>query len=113
MLRGIDNRTATPSRRTTLEVGVSYETDLKHAQQVLIDALRDVDEIEGSPEPTAFVEEFGDSTINFAVRFWHGAETPQMWRARSAGAIAIKSALDAAGIEMAYPQRTVWLKRGR
>lgn len=113
MLRGLDNRTATPSRRTTLAVGVSYKTDLERAQRVLVDALRGVDAIEGSPEPTAFVEEFGDSTINFAVRFWHGAETPQMWRARSAGAIAIKSALDDAGIEMSYPQRTVWLKRGR
>ena len=113
MLRGIDNRTATPTRRTTLAVGVSYDTDLERAQGVLVTALKDVDEIEQSPAPQAFVEEFGDSTIRFAVRFWHGAETPAMWRARSAAAIAIKSALDDAGIEMAFPQRTVWLKRGR
>ena len=104
---------ATPTRRTTLVVGVAYDTDLERAQRVLVDALGDIEVIAGSPEPTAFVEEFGESTINFAVRFWHGAETPQMWRARSAGAIAIKSALDDAGIEMSYPQRTVWLKRGR
>ncbi len=112
MLRGIDNRTATPTRRTTLAVGVAYDTDLERAQRVLVDALRDVEEVEGSPEPTAFVEEFGESTVNFAVRFWHGPETPDMWRARSAAAIAIKSALDAAGIEMAFPQRTVWIQQG-
>ena len=32
-----------------------------------------------------------------------------MWRARSAAAIEIKKALDAAGIEIAVPQRTVRL----
>ncbi|MGB2851062.1 MAG: mechanosensitive ion channel family protein [Solirubrobacterales bacterium] len=110
MLRGIDNRTVTPTRRTTLTVGVAYDTDLKRAQRVLVDALGEVEEVEGLPEPTAFVEEFGESTINFAVRFWHGAETPAMWRARSAAAIAIKDALDAAEIEIAFPQRTVWIQ---
>lgn len=112
MLRGIDNRTVTPTRRTTLTVGVAHDTDLKRAQRVLVDALGEVEEVEGLPEPTAFVEEFGESTINFAVRFWHGAETPAMWRARSAAAIAIKDALDAAEIEMAFPQRTVWVQNG-
>lgn len=112
MLRGIDNRTVTPTRRTTLTVGVAYDTDLKRAQRVLVDALGEVEEVESMPEPTAFVEEFGESTINFAVRFWHEAETPSMWRARSAAAIAIKEALDAAEIEMAFPQRTVWIQNG-
>ncbi len=112
MLRGIDNRTVTPTGRTTLTVGVAYDTDLKRAQRMLVDALGEVEEVEGAPEPTAFVEEFGESTINFAVRFWHEAETPEMWRARSAAAIAIKEALDAAEIEMAFPQRTVWIQNG-
>jgi small-conductance mechanosensitive channel len=49
--------------------------------------------------------------IDFAVRFWHGATTPEMWRARSAAAMAIKSALETAGIEMAFPQRTVRVRR--
>jgi small conductance mechanosensitive channel len=110
MLRGIDNRTLTPTRRTTLNVGVAYDTDLEAAQRVLLDVLRNVDEIEPTPEPTAFVERFAESSIDFAVRFWHRAETPEMWRARSAAAMAIKSALDAAGIEIAFPQRTVRLR---
>lgn len=113
MLRGIDNRTLTPTRRTTLNVGVAYDTDLERAQAVLLDALRDVEGVERTPEPTAYVERFGESTIDFAVRFWHGAETPQMWRVRSASAIAIKAALDSAGIEIAFPQRTVHLVEGR
>ncbi len=111
MLRGIDNRTATPTRRTTLTIGVAYDTDLERAQRVLVDALREVEGLEPSPAPTAFVEEFGESTINFAVRFWHDSETPAMWRARSAAAMAIKAALDAAEIEMAFPQRALWIKK--
>jgi small-conductance mechanosensitive channel len=111
MLRGIDNRTLTPTRRTTLTVGVAYDTDLERAQQVLLEALSDVEGVESAPAPTAFVEAFAESTIDFAVRFWHGAATPDMWRARSAAAMAIKSALDTAGIEMAFPQRTVRIRR--
>jgi len=110
MLRGIDNRTLTPTRRTTLTVGVAYDTDLERAQRVLVDALREVEGIEPEPEPTAFVEQFGESTIDFAVRFWHGSETPEMWRARSAAAMAIKRSLDAADIEIAFPQRTVRMR---
>jgi len=111
MLRGIDNRTLTPTRRTTLAVGVAYDTDLERAQAILVDAVLGAEDVEAEPKPTAFVEAFNESTIDFAVRFWHGAGTPDMWRARSAAAIAIKKALDDAGIEMAFPQRTVWLKR--
>lgn len=111
LLRGIDNRTLTPTRRTTLAVGVAYDTDLERAQGILVDAALGAEGVLGKPKPTAFVEAFNESTIDFAVRFWHGAPTPDMWRARSAVAIEIKKALDEAGIELAFPQRTVWLKR--
>ena len=111
MLRGIDNRTTTPIRRTALTVGVAYDADLEHAQRILVVALRGVKEVEPEPEPEALVEEFGDSAINFAVRFWHGAENEEMWSARSAAAIAIKRALDEAAIDISFPQVEVSLRR--
>jgi small-conductance mechanosensitive channel len=112
MLRGIDNLTATPVRRTTLRVGVAYETDLERAQRVLVDAVRGVEEVDSSKDPEALVEKLGPTGVTFAVRFWHGAATSEMWRARSASAIAIKSALEGAGIEAPTPHQTVWIQQG-
>lgn len=108
----ITNWTRTPNRRTTLQVGVAYDTDLAEAQRVLIGSLGQLEEVEKKPAPEAFVYEFGDSSINFAVHFWHGAKIKQMWRARDAAAQAIKRGLDEAGITIPFPQRTLWFGPG-
>ncbi|MGI8726593.1 MAG: mechanosensitive ion channel family protein [Solirubrobacterales bacterium] len=104
----IVNWTKTPTRRTVLPVGVAYDTDLAEAQRVIVEAVSEIEEIEDHPEVQAFVEEFGDSSINFAVRFWHGATIVEAWRARDKAAQAIKVAFDDAGITIPFPQATLW-----
>lgn len=108
----ITNWTATPTRRTTLNIGVAYEDDLQGAQRAIIAAVGSVPEIETEPAPEAFVFEFGDNSVNFAVRYWHHAPVIDMWRARDAVAQAIKRALDDAGYTMPFPQRTLWFGPG-
>ena len=61
----------------------------------------------GQPPVEAWVTEFGDSTINVAVRFWHASDMPSFWRVRDAVAQDAKKALDAAGITIAFPQRVL------
>jgi small-conductance mechanosensitive channel len=112
MLRGIQNLTATPLRRTTLRVGVAYETDLEGAQRVLVDAVSGVEEVDSSRDAKALVEKLGPTGVTFAVRFWHGPSTEDMWNARSASAIAIKSALEDAGIQAPTPHQAVWIQQG-
>jgi small-conductance mechanosensitive channel len=112
MLRGIDNLSAEPVRRTTLRVGVAYETDLERAQRLLVDAVRGVEEVDSSKDPEALVEKLGPTGVTFAVRFWHGAATSEMWSARSASAIAVKSALEEAGIKAPTLEQVVWLRQG-
>ena len=115
MLRGIDNLTATSVRRTTLTVEVAYDTDLERAQRVLVDAVRAVEEVDSSRDPEALVKKLDAGAIGgvtIAVRFWHGAETSDMWRARSASAIVIKSALEEAGIEAPTLEQVMWLRQG-
>lgn len=104
----IVNWTKTPTRRTVLSVGVAYDTDLAEAQRVMVEAVSEIDEVEDHPEVQAFVEEFDDSSINFAVRFWHGATIVEAWRARDKAAQAIKRAFDENGITIPFPQATLW-----
>ncbi len=108
----IVNYTRTPHSRTTLTVGLAYATNLEPARQILIAACTGVAGVQASPVPEAWVEEFADSTINVAVRYWHSAQIAETWRVRSEVAIAIKTALDEAGITIAFPQRTLWFGPG-
>ncbi|MGY2002525.1 mechanosensitive ion channel family protein [Blastococcus sp. SYSU DS1024] len=108
----IVNYTQTPVSRTSLTVGLPYDADLERAQQVLLQACRDTDEVQPSPPPEVWVEEFADSSINVAVRYWHPADIASRWRVRSAVAISLKAALDAAGISIPFPQRVLWFPEG-
>lgn len=109
----IVNYTVRGKRRTTLDIGVSYDADLGRAREVLEKAARTVDGVLAKPSPEALVEEFGDSSINFAVRFWHAPDIATVWRVRSEVAMAAKQALDGAGLEIPFPQRVVHLPSGR
>ncbi len=103
----IVNYTVRGRRRTTLEVSVAYRTDLAKARAVLERAVRSVDGVLAKPSPEALVESFGESGINFAVRYWHAPDIVTVWRVRSLVAMAVKRALDDAGIEIPFPQRVV------
>ena len=108
--RPIVNLTSTGARRTTLEIGVAYATDLDVALRTIHRVLHSTDSVLGDPTPEALVSEFGDNAITVAARFWHEPTIHGMWQARNDVALATKRELDAAGIEIAFPQRVVWLR---
>jgi small conductance mechanosensitive channel len=108
----IVNQTATPTRRTVLPIGVAYGTDLRRAQEVILAAVSIVDGVLGTPAPQAWVTEFGESSIDFDVRFWHGSDIATVFRVRSDVAMAVKAAFDREGIEIPFPQRVVTMVPG-
>ncbi len=108
----ITNWTKTPTRRTALEVGVAYDTDLGRAKEILIEALLGCEGVLSEPPPSALVYEFGESAINLSVRFWHEASIEQMWLTRDHAALATKRALDEHGMAIPFPQRTLSLASG-
>ncbi|OWY60433.1 hypothetical protein B7486_69210, partial [cyanobacterium TDX16] len=67
----IVNLTRNGVRRTTLEIGVDYDTDLEHAREVMLEAAAATAEVRADPAPEAQVMAFGDSSIVIALRFWH------------------------------------------
>ncbi|MGI8793940.1 MAG: mechanosensitive ion channel family protein [Acidimicrobiales bacterium] len=104
---GIVNHTVNGSRRSTLTIGVAYSTDLRHAQQLLVDAASAVAGVRQIPPVEAWVEEFADSSINFALRYWHNPDRATLWKVRSDVAIAVKTIFDANGVTIPFPQRVV------
>ena len=104
----IVNYTRTPLNRTELLVGVAYDTDLALARDVLLRAVTSAPEVAGEPPAEVWAYEFADSAITFAVRYWHPSDIATRWRVRSAVAVDAKRALDAAGVTIPFPQRTLW-----
>ncbi len=103
----IVNHTTLGRRRTTLDVSVAYDTDLEATRFVLLEAVAKVEGVLERPPPEVWVEEFADSGIGVAVRFWHAPDIATLWRVRSEVAVVVKRSLAAAGVEIPFPQRVL------
>lgn len=106
------NYTRRGSRRTNLTVGIDYRADLATAKSVILGAVKDVDGVLGQPPPEAYVYEFGDSSVNIMIQYWHRPQIAELWQTRDAVVLAVKSALDEAGIGIPFPQRTLHFSDG-
>ena len=104
----IVNLTREPLRRSTLAVGVAYDTDLQQATDTIYEALARVPRVVASPEPAVILEGFGDSSIGFSVLYWHASDVPNERATRHDVVLAIHQAFAAADITIAFPQVVVW-----
>lgn len=105
----IINHTEIGQRRSTVEVGVAYGTDLGRVRTIAVEATRAAESVCSRPEPEALLFQFGDSSIDIAVRFWHGPTIIQKWQATNDVVLAIDAAFAANDVTIPFPQRTVHL----
>lgn len=104
----IINYTALGQRRVDLVVGVSYGDDLEKAERVTLDAVGAVSTRDSTRAPDLYYQEFGDSSINFTVRFWIDfARQTDFLAARSEAIKRIKRAFDENDITIPFPIRTL------
>lgn len=104
----ITNYSYTRRRRIDLPVGVTYDTDLPFAKKVAKEAVEGLEGIE-KDSVSIFFTEFGNSSINFTIRYWVSFTNKQAeyLAARDQGIIAIKKAFDANDITIPFPIRTL------
>ncbi|MBH9538864.1 mechanosensitive ion channel family protein [Novosphingopyxis sp. YJ-S2-01] len=93
-------------RRHEVVVGVSYDTDLEEAREVILKAVEDAEGVNTEKRIDIFAFEFGDSSINFRVRWWAGSKPLAMHQTRDTVVRSVKRALDNAGIEIPFPYIT-------
>jgi small-conductance mechanosensitive channel len=98
--------------RFRVPVGVAYGTDVNKVQEALIAAAREHSATLNDPEPTAFLEKFGDSTIDFELVAWSREMSHKPRRFRSDLNYLIYKHLTAVGIEIPNPQRDLHIKSG-
>ncbi|TVQ81146.1 MAG: mechanosensitive ion channel family protein [Phycisphaeraceae bacterium] len=103
----IENITFHPERRADVDVGVSYDTDLVKARQVLMDVANSISTKLPDRDSQVVVLAFNDSSIDWQVRVWCKRED---WLGTKEEMILrIKQGLDQAGISIPFPQRDVHL----
>ena len=104
----LKNWSLTPRSRIILDYGVGYESDLEMVKQLSIDTIGGMFEQQGDEEVEFFYNEFGDSSINFMIRFWADAtKAKQKHQALSDAVIGLKKAFDAKNVNIPFPIRTL------
>jgi small conductance mechanosensitive channel len=106
----IRNLSAEGARRTTVHVGVAYGSDLDAAVSVVTQAVSALDRVLADPPPTVGVLAYEESAIRIQVWCWHLPPMIDEFLARDEIIRSIDTALRAAHIVIAFPQRDVWLR---
>ena len=103
--------------RAQIDIEVSYNCDLRQAMEVIRQAGQEMwedpewgeDELSEPPQVKG-VQALGESGIFIRVRA--KTRSSVQWRTERELRLRIKEALDAAGIEMPFPHRTLIVRRG-
>ncbi|HKI00931.1 MAG TPA: mechanosensitive ion channel [Thermoanaerobaculia bacterium] len=105
----IQNYSGTGHRRIDIRAGVSYGDDLEKVRRVAVRALEQVSTRKMDTEVEIFFEEFGESSIDFVVRFWidFTSHQSEYLQARSEAIERLKRAFDENGITLPFPVRTL------
>lgn len=101
----IINYNAESTRRENYIVGISYESNIKTAKDILLDICANDSRILKDPVPEVYVDSLGDSSVNLTLRFW--APNDVFWPARFHLIEQSKIRFDEAGIEIPFPQRVI------
>lgn len=106
----IMNYHANVARRFEYVVGIRYSDDAEKAIQIIKEIIDEHPLALVYPGPQIFVDNLGDNSVNIIVRIWapstewYGVKMELLWK--------IKKTLEENGIEIPFPQRTIWFPEG-
>jgi potassium-dependent mechanosensitive channel len=95
-------------RRVDISVGVAYGTDPERVLSLLIEVAMAHSGVTRNPKPEAYFLGFGDSALNFELRFWTYQE--DWFRLKSDVTVGLTKALREANIEIPFPQRELHIR---
>jgi len=101
-----------PRVRFRVPVGVAYGSDVNKVREVLIAAAREHPATLSEPAPNAYLEKFGESSIDFELVAWSREMSYRPRRFKSDLNFLIDKHLRSAGIEIPRPQRDLHIRSG-
>ncbi|HEX8879203.1 MAG TPA: mechanosensitive ion channel domain-containing protein, partial [Candidatus Acidoferrum sp.] len=97
-------------RRVDVPIRVAYGNDPERVIKLLVDVAESHPGVLLERPPAAFFMGFGDSALNFELRFW-SAWQDTWFQLQSDVTVAVAKALREAGIEIPFPQRDLRIRR--
>ena len=95
-------------KRVEILIGTTYGSDPNQILKILMEAAMSSKDTLKNPSPQALFSEFGDSSLNFKLRFWVHYEVGL--QAKSDVSIEVYNKFDEHGIEIPFPQRDLHIK---
>lgn len=105
------NHTMQASLRLDIPFGIAYKEDIDQARAVVLGLLAGDDRVRERPAPVVVLTEMAASSVNFELRVWlknPHAEVPLAFEYLEK----IKKALDGSGIEIPFPQLSLYVEKG-
>ena len=103
----VTNITRFPIRRCDVRVGVGYNEDAARVRAILLDIADSNPLVLMEPEPVVVFQGFGESSIDFMLGVWATRDT--FLAVKNSIQEDIKARLDAEGIEIPFPHRTLYV----
>ncbi|QWR77033.1 mechanosensitive ion channel family protein [Candidatus Magnetomonas plexicatena] len=93
--------------RIVLPVGISYDSDVRLAMNLAVDAAKSVQRVLKDPEPVCRFTEFADSSLNLSLRAWISDPQNGIANVKSEINLGILDRFNSNNIKIPYPQRDV------
>jgi small-conductance mechanosensitive channel len=95
--------------RLDVPFGVSYKSDPHEVTRLVIDAVSNLNRVVSSPAPVCWLTGFGDSSLDFVLRFWIRDPQNGLTNIRGQILMALWDAFKENGIQIPYPHREVFV----
>jgi small-conductance mechanosensitive channel len=93
--------------RLDIHFGASYGDDPNLVRRIAIEAAKGVDRVLTSKPPVCHITGFGDSSVDYILRFWISDPTGGLTNIRGNVFLALWDAFHAHGVSIPFPQREV------
>ncbi len=98
--------------RLRVPVGVSYNTDVRLAIKLCLEAAAAAKRVLADPKPVCLLKGFGDSSVDLEVRLWINDPPNGISNVKSEVLLGIWDRFHEHKIEIPFPQRDVHIKSG-
>ena len=105
----IVNYSITGTRRVSIDVSASYDAPAQLVIDTLVSMANMPCILETPEKPYAVLTGYGDSVVNYSLRFW--VKTEDYWTATFAINQNLKGKFREAGVEMSYPHLNVHIEK--
>lgn len=99
--------------RVETKFGVHYNSDPHEVKRMVEEVVKEVKRVKADPPPVCHLYEFGDSSLNFVLRYWIDDAEKGVMNTKGAVMLAVWDVFKENNIEIPYPHREVFMHESK